>query len=361
MPMLAAAIVSPWASWKGRLNAFSTRSATATASSSSNRSSHRITNSSPPNRASVSCRRSEWPTRSATATSSSSPSPWPRLSLITLKRSRSRNSTATERVGPRPSRSSASFRLLRYSRRLGRPVSGSRSNWFSFVRQATTCATLAASTNPPWMHAHSHGFLSACGLSPNTAFGSSTPPTPWWTTTNAIATRNGVQSWYRVRTPIITKKWKCASVMPPHRSTSTAEQVTRPNDAAMIRAFSRNRSRARADAAQCDHAHVDARVQDRVAHQDAEREQRRHVEPEQDDDRAVAPAQHVLGQQLPLGQPVLQVEPLAAEPRAERRATARRGRGRSDRRPHRRRRGPRPGRPPGALGHRAHQAADCFA
>jgi hypothetical protein len=43
--------------------------------------------------------------------------------------------------------------------------------------------------------------------------------------------------------PIITKKWKCASVIPPHRSTSTAEQVTKPNDAAMIRALRRKRSR----------------------------------------------------------------------------------------------------------------------
>ena len=81
------------------LNALSTRSATATASSSSKMSSHRITNSSPPNRASVSWRRREWPMRSATATSSSSPAPWPRLSLITLKRSRSRNSTATDALG----------------------------------------------------------------------------------------------------------------------------------------------------------------------------------------------------------------------------------------------------------------------
>ncbi len=68
--------------------------------------------------------------------------------------------------------------MLRYSTRLGRPVSGSRSSWFSFVRQATMWATLAASTNPPWITAHSHGFLIASLLSPYTDVGSITPPSP---------------------------------------------------------------------------------------------------------------------------------------------------------------------------------------
>ncbi len=77
------------------LNDASTRSPTAIASCSSARSSHRIANSSPPKRAIVSWRRSEWRSRSATATISLSPAVWPRLSLMTLKRSRSRKRTAT--------------------------------------------------------------------------------------------------------------------------------------------------------------------------------------------------------------------------------------------------------------------------
>ena len=95
MPMLAADIVSPCARWNGRPKMRSTRSATAIASCSSLMSSHRIANSSPPKRATVSWRRSEWRRRSATATISLSPAGWPRLSLMTLKRSRSRKSTAT--------------------------------------------------------------------------------------------------------------------------------------------------------------------------------------------------------------------------------------------------------------------------
>ena len=95
MPRLAEDMVSPCERWKGRLKVRSTRSATATASCSSTMSSQRIANSSPPKRATISCRRSECRSRSATATISLSPAGWPRLSLMTLKRSRSRNSTAT--------------------------------------------------------------------------------------------------------------------------------------------------------------------------------------------------------------------------------------------------------------------------
>ena len=47
--------------------------------------------------------------------------------------------------------------------RFGRPVSGSRSSWVSFVRQATMCAALAASTKPPWMTAQFHGCATASG------------------------------------------------------------------------------------------------------------------------------------------------------------------------------------------------------
>ena len=61
----------------------------------SGRSSHRIVNSSPPNRATVSPGRITASSVRATATSSSSPASWPRLSLMFLKRSRSRNATPT--------------------------------------------------------------------------------------------------------------------------------------------------------------------------------------------------------------------------------------------------------------------------
>ena len=43
------------------------------------------------------------------------------------------------------------------SSRLGSPVTGSRNSWFSLVRQATMCTTLAASTKPPWMPAQTQG------------------------------------------------------------------------------------------------------------------------------------------------------------------------------------------------------------
>ena len=73
MPRLADDVESPWARWKGVANERSTRSPTAIASCSSLMSSQRIANSSPPKRATVSCRRSEWRRRSATATISLSP------------------------------------------------------------------------------------------------------------------------------------------------------------------------------------------------------------------------------------------------------------------------------------------------
>ena len=54
------------------------------------------------------------------------------------------------------------------------------------------------------------------------------PSTPWCRTTKPIASRNGSQSWYSVRMPTITKKWKCISITPPLSPTSTAEDDTSP-------------------------------------------------------------------------------------------------------------------------------------
>jgi hypothetical protein len=36
--------------------------------------------------------------------------------------------------------------------------------------------------------------------------------------------RNGTQSWYRAMKPIMMKKWKWASIDPPEKPTSAAEQ-----------------------------------------------------------------------------------------------------------------------------------------
>ena len=86
------------------------------------------TNSSPPNRDSVSPGRTARRSRSATTRSSSSPTWWPRLSLTTLKRSRSPKSTAT-RPRVRSAWSSAWSRWSSSRRRLASPVSGSWNAW----------------------------------------------------------------------------------------------------------------------------------------------------------------------------------------------------------------------------------------
>ncbi len=86
----------------------------------SSSSSHRMTNSSPPKRATVSPGRSASRSRCASATSSRSPALWPRLSFTTLKWSRSQNSTATVRL-LRRLRASASSSRSRNSVRFGQP------------------------------------------------------------------------------------------------------------------------------------------------------------------------------------------------------------------------------------------------
>ena len=92
---------------------------------------------------------------------------------------------------------------------------------------ATTLATLAASTKLPWMTAHRSGWSTAAWWL-YTCSGAMIPMAPWCATTYPMATRNGSQSWYRVMIPTITKKWKWASMVPPERCTSTAEDVTSP-------------------------------------------------------------------------------------------------------------------------------------
>ena len=96
-PTLASIETSAEPTRNGSSSACSTRSATASASASDSRSSARITNSSPPSRATVSVSRSISARRSETEISRWSPTAWPRLSLIALKRSRSMNSSA---IGP---------------------------------------------------------------------------------------------------------------------------------------------------------------------------------------------------------------------------------------------------------------------
>ena len=108
----------------GSRSVSSTLSATWLASSGELRPSRMITNSSPPNRESVSPGRTARRRRSATTRSNSSPTWWPRLSLTTLNRSTSPKSTAT-RPPVRSACSSAWSRWSRRRRRLASPVRGS--------------------------------------------------------------------------------------------------------------------------------------------------------------------------------------------------------------------------------------------
>jgi hypothetical protein len=74
---------------------------------------------------------------------------------------------------------------------------------------------------------------------------------------------------------------------------------------------------ARSEPAQSDQRDVDGHVRERVVPDEhPEREQRRDVQPQQPADRAVALEQDVVGEQLTLGKPVLQANPLAGDPGA---------------------------------------------
>ena len=148
IPMLALMKCSTPSIENGWAKAAATRSAIATASSSSARRSTRIPNSSPPKRATMSPGRRWARRRGATARSSSSPAWWPRLSLISLKWSRSRKRIPTgepETVARFSASASESTKLSR----LGSPVSEScrtrwRSAWSAVWRSIASARTLAA-------------------------------------------------------------------------------------------------------------------------------------------------------------------------------------------------------------------------
>ena len=123
MPMLAVTKCSTPSIEKGWAKAAATRSAIATASSSSARRSTRMPNSSPPKRATMSPGRRCARSRGATARSRSSPAWWPRLSLISLKWSRSRKRIPTGEPETVPRFSASPSESTKLSR-LGRPVSG---------------------------------------------------------------------------------------------------------------------------------------------------------------------------------------------------------------------------------------------
>ena len=103
------------------------------------------------------------------------------------------------------------------------------------------------------------------------------------------------------------------------------EQVTRPNEAAITRAFRRKRSELAPSATQRDQARVGGDVHAASVPPTSmpEREQRRHVEPEQPADRTVAATQHGSGRSCP-GERVLKRCPVTCDPggRASRAAAA---------------------------------------
>ena len=94
-------------------------------------SSQHTTNSSPPNRATVSDGRTVARSRAAASTRIASPHACPSESLTSLKWSRSRNSSATLMPSTRSARLSAWPSRSTSSVRLGRPVSASCSVWCS--------------------------------------------------------------------------------------------------------------------------------------------------------------------------------------------------------------------------------------
>ena len=129
-------------STSGSASASSIRVATAPGTAESSMSVQRTTNSSPPNRATVSPDRMHIDRRTAAACSSWSPTPWPSESLISLNWSTSMNSTATE-LPRRRACVIASSRRSTNRVRFGRPVSGSwRARW------RISCAARSRSAAP---------------------------------------------------------------------------------------------------------------------------------------------------------------------------------------------------------------------
>ena len=123
-------------------------------------SSHTMTNSSPPYRATESPARATDRSREATSTSTSSPTRWPRLSLIALKPSRSRNTTESGRP-LREAAAMAASRRSSSSLRLASPVSWScsarcsssswrrtrRSTWPAWRARAAWISRLSSSNS----------------------------------------------------------------------------------------------------------------------------------------------------------------------------------------------------------------------
>ena len=105
------------------------------------------TSSSPPKRATVSSARSAEATRSAARWSTSSPPAWPKRSLTALKPSKSRNSTASGACS-RCSRRIAWSSRSKNRTRLGSPVSGSWSAWWSSSSSARLRTTNSPTCTP---------------------------------------------------------------------------------------------------------------------------------------------------------------------------------------------------------------------
>ena len=153
MPMLMVTNTSASPSGNGAVATWATRSAMARAWASSAMPSHRMVNSSPPKRATVSPGRMTSWRRLPRATSSRSPASWPSESLMNLNRSRSRNSTATaERLRWVLARAWAI--LSRKNTRLGRPVRASWAAWWAswawaWLRSMAMSARWAASSSRP--------------------------------------------------------------------------------------------------------------------------------------------------------------------------------------------------------------------
>ena len=93
----------------------------------------------------------------------------------------------------------------------------------SVVSQKMITPQQAASTAMPWMADQTQGLVCPAGWVKIRSVRSA-DPRPWLSTVKTTFHRNGTQSWYRAMKPIMMKKWKWASIEPPEKLTSTAEQ-----------------------------------------------------------------------------------------------------------------------------------------
>ena len=93
----------------------------------------------------------------------------------------------------------------------------------SVFRQKMMTPTQPARTATPWISDQVHGRCWPATWSKMRP-GMSQEPTPWLRIVKSTFQTNGTQSWYSAMKPIMTKKWKCASMEPPESTTSAAEQ-----------------------------------------------------------------------------------------------------------------------------------------